>query len=303
MPAPYNASIIKYGSGYLIFFRYDIRTNKDNREKNFSYIGCAELDTNFEQTDKEFTTLNTGNHRSEDPRVFSIGEKTYLVYTVSTFPKGWFTTTMNIGELDLEKRELKFKTDLELNWTLVEKNWGPFEYIDNKGLPHLYLQYSLNPHKILQLPDPQINHCIYPIFPREDVFQTIEWENDIFGWGKLRGGTPALNIGNEYLGFFHTCFIDKDKMSWYSMGAYTFENHPPFRIKATSPHPILFDGIYETACLNTADATRTVIFPVNFVITNENGKELIHLCCGENDSAIKIVTLDKANLLRSLKKI
>ena len=35
----------------------------------------------------------------------------------------------------------------------------------------------------------------------------------------------------------------------------------------------------------------------------KHGKQLIHLACGENDAAVKIVTLDQEVLLRSLKKV
>lgn len=304
MPACYNASIIKYGPGYLIFFRYDIKDkNIKDQDMYFSYIGCAELDSNFDQTSKEFTTINTGNNHSEDPRVFSVGKKTYLAYITSNFTKETFFSTVNISQIDLETRKLKFATALEMNLSITEKNWTPFEYIDSEGQPHFYLQYSLNPHKILQLPDPQINHLVHHIFPKTDVFQTIHWENKSSGWGDLRGGTPALNIGDEYLAFFHTCFRDKNGSSWYTMGAYTFEKQAPFRITAISQYPILFDGIYDTACLNGAKTNRLVIFPLNFVVEEEKGKEVIHLSCGENDSAIKIITLDKTNLLKSLKKI
>lgn len=48
-------------------------------------------------------------------------------------------------------------------------------------------------------------------------------------WGKLRGGTPAILVADEYLAFFHRSFIDqKTKLSWYVMDAYTFASSPPF---------------------------------------------------------------------------
>ena len=301
-PAAYNPSLIKYGSGYLMFFRYDVK----EKDSLFSYIGCTELDSTFIQTDKEFTTIDTQNNHSDDPKAFSVGDHTYLTYNVIDFnglPPLGYSSAINIAEIDLKKRKLQFTTDLELNFSLLEKNWAPFEYVDNQKGSRLYFQYRLNPHKILELPDPKVNHIIQPIFPKSATFQTIHWENEPFGWGELRGGTPAINIGDQYLAFFHTSFTDKNGIAWYNMGAYTFEASPPFRITAISPHPILFNGIYESNFLNTASTHKLVIFPSGFILENKEGQDLIQLFCGENDSAIKMITLDKAVLLKSLKKI
>lgn len=291
--APYNASIIPYRTGYLIFFRYDI---KDKKEYT-SYIGCAELDTNFDQTSKEFIKIETLNNHSEDPRLFCIGKEAFLAYTKSEFKKDIyppFISTVNLSSIDLDSLKLKFITQLDPCFNSIEKNWAPFEYNGQ-----IHFQYSLNPHKILYLEDPRTNHLTVCA---NNALPACPWEDLSNGWGSLRGGTPALNIGNEYLAFFHSSFIGENGLIWYSMGAYTFENHPPFRITAMSPYPILFSDIYDSTSLNTAEARKRVIFPTNFVIEEKDGKELIHLSCGENDSSIKIITLDKAILLKGLKK-
>ena len=122
-------------------------------------------------------------------------------------------------------------------------------------------------------------------------------------WGGLRGGTPAQKVGDEYLAFFHSSFRDRNGIIWYCMGAYTFEDQPPFRITKISNYPILFEGIYGTPPMNTADPMKRVIFPSGFVVEERNGKEVIHLSCGENDASVKIITLDKNTLLRGMKKI
>ena len=296
--APHNASIIKHGSGYLIFFRYDVKNKRDYS----SYIGCAELDSNFTQTNKEFVKIETLNNHSEDPRVFYMGQEAYLLYVKSEFKKTIyppFVSTMNLACIDLNNYRIKFKTELDPHFNSIEKNWSPFIYTQKTGHSHLYFQYSLNPHKILFLQDPQVNYLT--TLSKDDSTPTSQWEKA--GWGVLRGGTPAIKIGNNYLAFFHSSFLGKEGLIWYSMGAYTFESQPPFRITAISPYPILFPGIYDSVSLNTAEARKRVIFPTSFVIEEKNGKELIHLSCGENDSAIKIVTIDKEILLKSLKEV
>jgi hypothetical protein len=86
------------------------------------------------------------------------------------------------------------------------------------------------------------------------------------------------------------------------MGAYTFNAAPPFNLTGISKYPILFKEIYETPFANTACIEKRVIFPSGFVLENQNGRELIQLACGENDCGIKIVTIDKENLLKSLQR-
>ena len=84
------------------------------------------------------------------------------------------------------------------------------------------------------------------------------------------------------------------------MGAYTFNAAPPFNLTGISKYPILFKGIYETPFINTASIDKRVIFPSGFVVENQDDRELIHLACGENDCSVKIVTLDKEQLLKSM---
>ncbi|MFS8563830.1 MAG: hypothetical protein LVR00_05750 [Rhabdochlamydiaceae bacterium] len=206
-----------------MFFSYGIEDSI-----NSSYIGCVELDENFEQTDKEFIKINTFNDRSEDPRVFQIGKETYLTYTknYTIGPDDAPSTTMNIASINLGNYQLRFSTELELNFRLVEKNWVPFEYINTKGIPAIFFQYALSPHKILELPNPKVNHLLHPVFSRNEIFQKTHWTREFTGWGPLEGGTPALKIGDTYLAFFYSSFPDKNGVIWDTLGAYTFENTP-----------------------------------------------------------------------------
>ena len=119
----------------------------------------------------------------------------------------------------------------------------------------------------------------------------------------FRSGTVVQKIGDEYLGFFHSAFEDSNNFVWYVVGAYTFEAKPPFRITSISNYPIFFDGIYNSTPVHTANPLVRCLFPCSFVIENSSGRELIQLSCGENDSHVKIVTIDKKALLKSLKKI
>lgn len=296
--APYNASIIKQGSNYLLFFRYDV-ANRKTAQHFFTYIGCAELDRNFEQTKKEFVTINTKSNFSEDPRAIKIGNELFLVYN-DLHSRSKSCRSMYLANLNPQTLKVNFITELDMQMQPVEKNWIPFEYIDESKQAQLYFEYNLNPHKILSLHNPKVNVLQHLVFPNYCAFQKQLWPKI---WGKLRGGSTVQKIDGEYLGFFHSAYEDEGNFNWYLMGAYTFEAKPPFRLQALSHHPIFFDGIYNSPIMNMADPHKRVIFPCSFVTENRAGKELIHVSCGENDSGVKIVTLDKKALLKSLKKI
>jgi predicted GH43/DUF377 family glycosyl hydrolase len=300
--APYNASLIDNGDGYLLYFRYDIFEN-DGKKSRFSpycsHIGEIELDKNFNQTEKEFVTLKTGSKHCDDPRVIRMNDKLFVVYNDFPNNKDVFSRTMRIAEVNREKACPEYVTELDLQISAVEKNWTPFIY-KNEGKEELYFEYAHNPHKILRLPNPKINEIDQPIFKNKDCLTKRVWPSE---WGEIRGGTPAQLVDGEYLAFFHSSFKDKQNLIWYVMGAYTFESRPPFRITSISRQPILFDGIYTTAYQNTAPIEKRVIFPAGFVVEDKNGKEIIHLSCGENDSGIKIVTLNKDELFRNMRRI
>ena len=90
---------------------------------------------------------------------------------------------------------------------------------------------------------------------------------------------------------------------WYAMGAYTFETKAPYRITSISTAPILFKGIYDTPVKNTASSKKKSIYPAGITLAKEDGKEVVHVSCGENDSTVKVITFYKEELLKSLKQV
>jgi len=297
--APSNASLLENGDNFILFFRYDKPNRHAYPHHFFTNIGVVELDKNFEQTDKEFSRLDTQSNYSEDPRAVKVGNEVYVFYN-EVHPHTNFCRTMKVANVDLKNFQLNFFTNLDLQMQPVEKNWMPFEYINDKGKPLLCFAYYLNPHKIFELPDPHINDCKSLLSVDYHPYNHLPWPSI---WGPPRGGTGPRLIGNEYLGFFHSSFSDNDDIIWYVIGAYTFEATPPFAITSISNYPILFKGIYNTPPLNTATPKIRCVFPCGFAIEQQNGKELIHVACGENNSSVKIITMDKEALLKSLKKI
>lgn len=295
--APYNASIIEKENGYYLLFRYDLVTNMHINGFH-SKIGMVELDDDLNQTEKEFAILNTKSNYSEDPRAFKFGEEYYIAYNDYLPNIGGRRRGIYLAQLNREKNEIINQRPLEIFMNQFEKNWSPFVKVSEDTSPKLYFEYQIaSPRKILEKTVNSVKQISRSNLQNSN---DLEW---VKKWGLLRGGTPAQLINGEYLAFFHSSFRDKSGCYWYVLGAYTFEKNAPFKMTRISPYPILFKGIYDTRPCNTAEARKKVIFPSGFVQARQSEREIFYLSCGENDCAIKILTLDKEALLKSLKQI
>jgi len=295
---PYNASIVKREpNGYHIIFRYDEIVEKSGIDF-YSHFGYAQLDDQFNQTEKEFVSLNTHNQSPEDPRILRTKDKDYLVFNDFGQGRNQSNRYMYMGEIDFEKLNIQNIISFNPNLKFIEKNWVPFEYINKNDKSEIYFEYSISPLKLLKV-DHSSKSSITHLYSSQEL-KKIWWPEL---WGELRGGTPAQKLDGQYLAFFHSSFLDRNDILWYCMAAYTFEETPPFRITGISHYPILFEGIYTTPYMNTADPLKRVLFPCSFVVENREGGDVIHISCGENDSGIRIITLNKKKLLSGLKKI
>lgn len=302
VPAPYNASLIEDEDGkYLLFFRYDILNDPHvnfNHSPFTSHIGWVRLDENLEQTEEGFQTIDTKSCYSEDPRAIKMEGKLYLVYN-DILPHTCYCRTLRVAEVDLKKSATHSIAILDPHIQAVEKNWAPFVYQKRGESPELYFQYHFNPHKILRLLNFKTGELDHLSFPNNPCLKKIPWQPS---WGELRGGTPARLVDGEYLAFFHTMFKDSDGTAWYLMGAYTFSSKPPFELKSISRYPILFQGIYETLPIESAPVLAHVIFPAGFCPAKKGNRDVFYVSCGENDSAVKILTIDKKALFNSLRR-
>lgn len=301
LDAAYNASIVEHEEGYLMVFRYDtfLASNVVAPYPFSAHLGLVKLDKNFQQTQEEFSTIDTKNTFSEDPRLIKVNNELFIIFN-ALVPHSKTCRSMHLANINPKTFATNYVTKLDLGFQRIEKNWPPFEYIDEHNRSNFLFEYQLNPHTILNLKDPSANTLTHLKIPIEVSYTDLKWQDC---WGMPRGGTPPKKIGNEYLAFFHSSFKDKNDHAWYLMGAYTFEAKPPFRITAISPYPILFKGIYDSPIFHTAPPKTRAIFPSGFVIEKRNNQELIHVSCGENDTSIKIITFDKNALLKNLKKL
>lgn len=292
--APYNPSIVeKEDGGYHLFFRYDIAKELWHPQVFQSNIGYAELDDNFKPI-KVVEKINTKSSSSEDPRIVKVGKDFFLSWNdLLDEKKG--CRSIHIGKWNPQNCQLEYITNLDQHIKPIEKNWMPFERLE-KGKPHLSFVYGIHPHKIIDVPQPETSQVTHFTYPGRINLATADWNKC---WGAPFGGTTARLVDNEYLSFFHSWFKEDNKI-WYVMGAYTFESTPPYAITAITPYPILFQNIYSSEYLNTADANKYCIFPAGVAVETKKDRTLLHVSCGENDSKIKIVTFDHKKLRESM---
>lgn len=296
----YNPSIVaKEDGGYLLAFRYEPLSNRFGFPKSF--IGMCELNSSFEPSKPPFL-VETGNENSEDPRIFSAGNHIFIAHShLVTFNP--FICNIAVTQIEPRGMQVVKHADLHYKGSNIEKNWTPFVYKNKEGCEEVYFIYKYFPHRILKLGWP-FNGKVRVAYENQYAAEKIEkWEKK---WGVLRGGTPAIRIGDEYLAFFHSSF-SANGICYYIFGAITFEGEPPFQIKKISETPIFFRGVYETEVTPQnwfyPRHHLRVIYPAGLVEGKENGRDVLYVLCGENDVAIKCVVIDKTKLLDSLVKI
>ncbi|NNM43698.1 MAG: hypothetical protein HKM07_05090 [Chlamydiae bacterium] len=327
VPHPYNPSIVNYGEDkYLMVFRYDVAKEKNvvSKEKNDASkmklelkrkpkhpkftprMGIVELDKNFEQTEKEFVNIDTGSTHSEDARLFVLNGEYYLIFNDRTARiKELDYRAMHLGLLNTDTFTLEYITNLDQQnpFVPVEKNWVPIVHKpSNEEKEKLFLGYSISPRKVLEVPDPTSNQLTHPIYSKVLPYASLKW----WKWGNPRGGTPAVEVGGEYLAFFHSFFKDQNHpiKYWYVMGAYTFEGKEPFHITRFSKTPIMFKTLYSAPIDSPfADKTKRVAYPSGFVKGIENGREVFYVSIGEDDSRSKIIVIDKEALYKSMNPV
>ena len=224
----------------------------------------------------------------QDPRLIAIKDRLHVVYSDRIpLDNGKEKRRVFIGDIEFEGNQFTLKNARPFNSfegedeKRIEKNWTPFAFEDE-----LLLSYIPSPHRILR-PYPEEGRC-------ETVCQT----NREFAWnlGELRGGTPSIWLEKEgcYLSFFHSskkvASIQSDKkvLTHYFMGAYTFEDHPPFAIKAISESPIFGENFYTKTAFKTWKFLK-VVFPCGLIESADH----LWVLYGKQDSelwAAKIVT-------------
>ncbi len=294
-PYAFNPSIIRWKGKLLMSFRI-IPGNK----KSFnSEIGLIWLDDQFNPTgEAQLLAFRDSDSlvpsRAEDGRLVEVGSKLFLVYSDcpdQKVSKAGFR--IHVAELDYNGKTFSILHKTKLTQyegqsdQLREKNWVPFNYQNT-----LLLSYSIDPHLVFH---PKLwSH----------VCNTVSYsdQKSYWGWGDLRGGTPALLIDGQYLAFFHssielaTVQSGGQSMLHYFMGAYAFNSYPPFTVSRASVTPIIAPEFYSGTQYEHYWKPVQAIFPCGFLVNNDT----IWVAYGRQDHEVWVVQLDKRGLMRSL---
>jgi predicted GH43/DUF377 family glycosyl hydrolase len=291
-PYAFNPSITLWQEKMLMSFRI-----RDAKARLTNKIGLIWLDENFNPASSPYILELSMNSsvtlsKQQDPRLITIGDSLYIVYSdalpgilIPEVRRMFIAQVHFYGEKFFTYAQeglFYFENEDERRW---EKNWVPFEYQGN-----LLLAYSLKPHRILRLLG--LGKCE----TYASTSNSINWN-----WGILRGGTPALLDGDQYLSFFHssismaTKHSDGKEIPHYFIGAYTFSAEPPFAITHISSQPIIDKGFYSSLPYKTWRPLR-VVFPCGFIMKDND----IWIVYGKQDFEIWATKLDKKGLLQSL---
>lgn len=303
---PINPSIVPYEEGYLLSFRTKIiPLSFSNIKRNLKagkvlkgrngQMWVVKLNSKMEAVSKP-TALKLNSYSddlfntAEDGRLIQLADETFIFYNDyrqapnALDKQTTYQHAMYVAKLTSDKGEIKVVSKpILLNYnkmSLTEKNWTPFVYEGS-----FYLIPSSSPHAILKL-DLETGNCA-EVAVEPNCFS---WK-----WGTIRGGTPALLMDGSFLTFFHSMQLVevpgvKIKRRNYAMGAYLFENGPPFTITKMSPSPLSSLDDYGI------ENRRKVVFPGGLVISDNQ----IHVVWGKNDKSSYVTTFDKEKLFESM---
>lgn len=155
---------------------------------------------------------------SEDPRLFTWQGRLHVAYTAYD---GRRTHQLYARLSDSFKVEQVFAPEYQ-HRAAWEKNWQFFEGTDKL----LYAVYSVDPHIVLRI--------------NGDRTEAVGQTDSLIRWsgGVVRGGCPPVLIDGQFWHWTHGVKEDKEPNRRYSVGLYTFDPDPPFRVRHSVKEPV-----------------------------------------------------------------
>lgn len=196
-----------------------------------SYIYVWKLDSGFKPTNPIKLPFpdDTGAEQFEDPRISYHDGKFWVSYCI--WQQGTpYRAKQRFSCFDHEFRHIKTihlpygKNNSRINLGEgSEKNWVWF-FHENAW----HFVYQAHPHVVVQVAD-------------IDSIKVFQSGKDIPDWryGEMRGGTPPVRVGDEYITFFHSSLPWRIRQKRYYMGAYAFSATAPFNITRITKTPLL----------------------------------------------------------------
>lgn len=231
-----NASILDYDDGYLYSYR--------NRWKDAN-ISIYRMNKQYEAQGELIDLRLVSPHAMlgrEDGRLFWHRGHPHIWYS------GWmgsdsryYYTNQCYAKLHRETLDVIGKYHPVIPWrNLEEKNHA---YFSHDG--YIYGVYTIKPHVVMKIDGDKI------IGRYQTEFETT-WK-----YGHIRGGASPVWHNGEFYHFFHGMTYYRGDQRLYTMGVYTFEAKPPFRITRFSHSPI----DYANPRTNPNSQWHHVIFP------------------------------------------
>lgn len=279
-PTACNPSVVRWHDKLILSFNaYSI-----GKEDQPDLMGLAILDENFNITGNP-QILEVSKNLWQDARLVVLDEALFLVFNgaINGGLRRTFIAQAHFNGIEfsigLPEVFLNFPGENPNQW---ERNWIPFVYNNS-----LLLATHLSPHRILR-----------PILGSQKC-EEIASSNFSSSWtlGTPKTGTTAHLDGKHYLGLFHSVKVmpsihsEKKPIQHYFMGAYTFENAPPFRITAISKEPIIGKHFYHGPEYTMCKPCR-VVFPCGFIMD----EQFIWVVFGRQDHEVWMAKLDKKGL-------
>jgi predicted GH43/DUF377 family glycosyl hydrolase len=311
-PAVLNPSLVyRNGSAFLSGV-----WSKDSKFQRLLWVKNAQNVSNIQEIVKEKNfardnLLQSIKFNGEDSRLFiARNDRMYLTFC-RRFSK-------KIPELQMAYAEVVSWNDTFHMSPIVDvkfnefpkgdqKNWCPFDFNGR-----MLFVSEIQPHRIVGLTSDPIDS----LSPEQHVPSIMSTEavtlsltnitNTTWEYGEMRGGTPAVFIGEKrYLSFFHSSndiIPGGTKVKTYNFGAYIFDSQPPFAVKAISRHPIVHRSMYSGPWVNNEQAfylTDYVPFPMSFHVR----EGVVYLIYGKQDKAGWVAEMDLKHLLDSLRSV
>jgi predicted GH43/DUF377 family glycosyl hydrolase len=161
-----------------------------------------------------------------------------------------------------------------------EKNWVWF----NRG-NRWHFVYSFQPHTVVEVIDTM------RVKEHKSVMkQPVPWQ-----YGQIRGGTPPIKVGDEYVTFFHSSLAWQGNKKRYYAGAYAFQAQPPFAVTRMTKDFLLCGSDQDTRILGGP----LVAFPGGSLY--ENGQWTV--VSGLNDEGAFWVRIPHEDLLKQMEPV
>ena len=269
----FNPGIVDWNGRKILFVRRHIGT-----------ASCVvAYDLNPDLTLGKRTEIVTKHHSVEDPRAWVYDGKLYMSACIYTPP-----TSCRQGVFLLDEN-LRVQSEIHIPvgrngaqpWMSKgpEKNWV---FFDADKLGFVYSTAKEQGHQVYLLND-QFT------VSEKHATEGIEWE-----YGEIRGGTPPVKVGDEFISFFHSHFYHGGFYR-YVMGAYAFTSEPPFKITRMTRHPILYGNAIDMP--KGHDPVKQVVFPCGNTF---DGKEWF-VTYGINDMVCGWIRIPHVSLLERMK--